>query len=66
VRANLREPALGKLGIAVVELPRDRELEDAVAEKLQPLVRRSPIRRPRGVREDVAEPLLGQPVDQTV
>ena len=42
------------------------ELEDAVAEKLQPLVRRSPVRRPRGVREDVAEPLLGQPVDQTV
>jgi hypothetical protein len=39
VRANLRELTLGEVGIPLVELPRDGELEDAVAEELQPLIR---------------------------
>ena len=40
VRADLRQPALGEVGEAVVERAGDRQLEDAVAEELQPLVRR--------------------------
>ena len=57
VRANLREPAFRVVRIAVVQLRRDRELEDAVAQKLQPLVRRRAVGRPGGVREDVLDPL---------
>ena len=64
VRADLRQPALGGVRIAVVERPRDRELEHAVAEELQPLVRGRPVGRPGGVREDVLEPLARQRVDQ--
>jgi hypothetical protein len=36
----------------VVQGARDRELEDAVAEELEPLVAQRPVGRPRGVRED--------------
>ena len=66
VRADLRQPALGEVGVVVVERARDRELEHAVAEELEPLVRGRTIGRPGRVREDVLEPLLGQPVDQAV
>jgi hypothetical protein len=38
VRANLREPPLGQLRIPVVKRLGDGEFEDAVAEKLEPLV----------------------------
>jgi hypothetical protein len=38
VRADLGEPALGGLRQFVVERARDRQLEDAVPEKLQALV----------------------------
>jgi hypothetical protein len=38
VRADLRQPALGVLRIPVVEVARDRELENAVAQELQALV----------------------------
>ena len=64
VRADLRHPPLGEVREAVVELPRDRELEDAVAEELEALVRGRPVGRPRRVREDVVEALLGQRLDQ--
>jgi hypothetical protein len=43
---------------------RDRELENAVAEKLQPLVRRSALARPRRVREDGLRQLRRERVDQ--
>jgi hypothetical protein len=55
VGANLREPALGRLAEAVEDGPRDRKLEDAVAEKLETLVRRGPVVRPGRVREDLLE-----------
>jgi hypothetical protein len=46
VRADLREAAFRELGVPVVQLVRDRELEDAVAEELEPLVRRRALGRP--------------------
>ena len=52
VRADLREPPLGEVGMSVVEGARDRELEHAVAEELEPLVRERPVGRPGRVRED--------------
>jgi hypothetical protein len=55
VRANLREPALGGIAEAVVDGPRDRELEDAVAQELEPLVRVGPVVRPGRVLEDLLE-----------
>jgi hypothetical protein len=64
MRADLREPALGQIGIAVVERPGDGELEDAVAEELEPLVRLRSIGSPRRVREGVVEPLAGKLLDQ--
>jgi hypothetical protein len=38
VRADLRQPPFGEIGEPRVDLVRDRELEDAVAEELEPLV----------------------------
>jgi hypothetical protein len=49
---------------AVEDGTRDRELEDAVAEELEPLVRRRPLVRPRRVREDLLQPLPREGVDQ--
>src|SRR5207237_7060941 len=43
VRADLRQPSLREVGMSVVESARDRELEDAVAEELEPLVGPRPI-----------------------
>jgi hypothetical protein len=43
---------------------RDRELEDAVAEELEPLVRRGAVVRPGGVREDLLDLVGGQLRDQ--
>jgi hypothetical protein len=56
VRADLREAPLGGVRETVVERAGDGELEDAIAEELEPLVRRAAIRSPRRVREDVIEP----------
>ena len=53
-----------RVGKALVELLRDGEPEDAVPEELESLVGIRPVRRPRGMREGVAEALLGQGVDQ--
>jgi len=64
VGADLRELALGEVRVALVELAGDGELEDAVAEELEPLVRRRPVGRPRGVREDVLQPVGRELVDE--
>jgi hypothetical protein len=50
--------------MAVVERVGDGELEDAVAEELEPLVRRAALARPRGVGEDGLCQLRREPVDQ--
>ena len=55
-----------KSGITLVELARDGELEHAVAQELEPLVRRGTVGRPRRVREDLLQPLGGQLVDQAL
>jgi hypothetical protein len=47
-----------------IEGVRDRELEDAVAEELEPLVRGAAIARPRRVREDGLRQLGRERVDQ--
>ena len=44
--------------------PRDRELEHAVAEELEPLVRLPAVFRPRRVGEDLLEASGGKLVDQ--
>ena len=64
MRADLREPSFGGVSETVVHGPRDRELEHAVAEELEPLVRRRAIVRPRGVGQDLREPLCGKLGDQ--
>jgi hypothetical protein len=62
--ADLGQPALRRVRKAVVEGARDRELEDGVAEELEPLVGGRAIRRPRGVREDVVATLRGKGLDE--
>ena len=64
VRANLGQPALRLVRKAVVELLGDGEAEDAVAEKLQPLVRVGPATRPGRVREGVVKALGRERLDQ--
>ena len=64
VRADLREPPLGRLREAVVQRPRDRKLEHRVPEELQALVGRGAVGRPGGVREDLLAALRGKGVDQ--
>jgi len=59
VRADLRQPPLGEVGIALVQLARDRKLEDAVAEKLETLVRGGALARPRRMCVDLLGPVLG-------
>ena len=50
--------------MAGVERMRDGELEDAVAEELEPLVRRAALARPGRVREDRLRQLRRERVDQ--
>jgi hypothetical protein len=50
--------------MARVERVRDRELEDAVAEELEALVRGATVARPRRVREDGLRQLRRERVDQ--
>ena len=64
MRADLRQPALLEVGKALVKGAGDRELENAVPEKLQPLVGGRPVGSPRRMRECVVRPLGGQLVDQ--
>jgi len=66
MRPDLRELTLVEVGVPLVELPRDRELQDAVPEELEPLVGRRAVRRPRRMREDVLQALGRELVDQSV
>ena len=66
MRPDLRQLSLGEVGVAIVELARHGELEDAIAEELEPLVRGRAVRRPRRVREDLLQALGRQLVDQSV
>jgi hypothetical protein len=50
--------------MARVERVRDRELEDAVAQELEPLVRGATVARPRRVGEDRLGELRRELVDQ--
>jgi hypothetical protein len=61
---HLRQLALGEVGMACIERVRDGELEDAVAEELEPLVRRATLAGPRRVREDGLRQLRRERVDQ--
>jgi hypothetical protein len=47
-----------------VERVRDRELEDAVPQELEPLVRGATVGRPGRMREDGLRQLRREPVDQ--
>jgi hypothetical protein len=62
--ADLREPALGRVAEAVVDSARNRELENAVPEELEALVRGCPLVRPGRVGEDLVEALGREPLDQ--
>ncbi len=64
VGADLREPPFRGRAETIEHRARDRELEDAVAQELQTLVRRRPVVRPRGVREDLLQPVGGELRDQ--
>jgi hypothetical protein len=64
VRADLGQPPFGGSGEAVEDRARDRELEDAVAQELETFVRVGPVLDPRGVREDLLEPLGRELRDQ--
>jgi hypothetical protein len=64
VGADLGQAALREVLVTVVQGPSDGELENAVPEELEPLVGRRPVGRPRGMREDVVEPLSRETVDQ--
>ena len=64
VRTHLREPTLGSRAEAVEDGARDRELEDAVAEELEPLVRVGPVVDPRRMREHLLEALRRELRDQ--
>ena len=50
--------------MARIERMGDRELEDAVAEELEPLVGGAPLAGPRRVREDGLRQLRRERVDQ--
>ncbi len=65
MRADLREPPLGRILETIEYGARDRELEDAVAEELEPLVRRRAVVGPGRVGEDLLEPRVRQLRDQT-
>ena len=66
VRPDLRQLPLREVGVPLVELPRNRQLENAVAQELEALVGGRTIRRPGRVREDVLEPLRRELEDQSV
>ena len=64
MRAHLRELPFGEVGMARVERVRDGELEHAVAEELEPLVRLGPVGRPRSMGERDRLPVGRERVDQ--
>ena len=64
MRPNLGQPTFRSVWKTIEHRPRDRELEHAVAEELEPLVRLRAILRPRRVREDLLEQSGRKLVDQ--
>ena len=64
VRAQPSQLPLREVRVLLEQRPRDRKLEDAVPQELQPLVGLAPLRRPGGMREDLREPLRRELVDQ--
>jgi hypothetical protein len=64
VRADLGQTSLGGRTEAVEDRAGDRELEDAVPEELEALVRLRAIFRPGRVGEDLLEPARRQLPDQ--
>jgi hypothetical protein len=65
VRTDLCQPSLGRGPEPVEDCARNRELEDAVAEELEPLVRLRPLFGPRRVGEDLLQLVGRQLEDQT-
>jgi hypothetical protein len=64
VRTDLGQPALGCIPETIEDRAGDRQLEDAVAEKLEALVGGGTVVCPRRVSEDLREPVCGKLVDQ--
>ncbi len=64
MRTDLREATLRGRAEPVEHRSRDRELEDAVAQELEPLVRLCAVLRPGGVREHLREPFGRQLRDE--
>jgi hypothetical protein len=64
VRADLRQPALREVRVALEERTRDRELEHAVAEELEALVRGRALARPGGMRVDLLGSVTRKLLDQ--
>jgi hypothetical protein len=65
VRANLRQASLGEVRMILEKRPCDRQLEHAVTEELEPLVRECPVGRPGRVSEDGVGSPSRQLVDQS-
>ena len=62
--ADLRQPPFRGIGEAVEHCPRDSELENAVAEELEPLVRLRTILGPGRMGEDLLAPSGRKLLDQ--
>jgi hypothetical protein len=62
--ADLGQPTFRSVWKTIEHRPCDRELEHAVAEELEPLVRLRAVFRPRCVGEDLLEASGGKLVDQ--
>ncbi len=64
VGADLRHPSLREVRVALVQRPRDGELEHGVAEELEPLVRGRAVGRPGAMCEDGFQQLCRQVADE--
>ncbi len=64
MRADLGKLPLREVRVALEELAGDGELEDAVTEELEALVRGAALASPGGVREDGLRQLRRERVDQ--
>src|SRR6266542_322621 len=66
VREDLRHPALGEVRVAVEEVAGDGEIQDAVAEELEPFVGGGAVGRPVRMRKDLIESLPWERLDQVL
>ena len=57
MRPHLRQPSLGRRAETIEDRARDRELENAVAQELEALIRVRAVLDPRRVSEDLLEPV---------